>query len=400
MTGRGPDQMVPAGQWTDEFLDILDGCGDPEADDAVKAYLDQAGMEAHRMVGALAATAALPPEEKTPQVAAFLNEHPPLPDWADWDALDRTAALFETIGPQMCWAMIAASGPAGYLGYRGARVLAFTGRLHDDVRRRVMEAAQLLIHALGKEKGRGGLYPGQPGYLDARRVRLMHAGVRHLIRTDPRVTAPEGGPPLWPSDWGVPINQEELVGYLMPMTLTAFRALDVMDLHLTDDQQADYLHTWCVIGSLMGVRDDLVPMGLESAGALWERVQQRQYGPSVEGRALTAALIDWLDSFVPGDGVPAGFMRRVLGDAHCDALGVPPGHWNDDLVMGAMSELTRLGWKADGSSHAASGVFALLGKVGLDGFLAYQRSPDRPAFNIPTELAATWWTGSDGRPPS
>ena len=398
LSGPSP---VPPERWTDEFLDSLDRCGDDAADRAVGAYLDQVGLPAHRLVGSLAATARLPvelpPEEETPEVAGFLDDRPDLPGWVDFGALERTSDLFGEIGPQIGWAMMAASFPAGYLGHRGTRVLAFTGRLHGDTKRRVMETAQMVVHALGSPEG---LLPGAPGYHDARRVRLMHAGVRHLIRTDPRVTAPEVGEPLWPPDWGVPINQEELIGFLMPMTLTVFDALHAMDLQLTESEAADYLHSWCVIGHLMGVRDDLLPMGIDSATALWAKMRARQYGPSPEGKLLTADLLALLDSFVPGpldNGLAASFMRRVLGDASCDDLGVPAADPDDErFVMRPLGELTRLVFAADRHSRLLSEVFSRIGKAGIDAFLDYERSPDRPPFNIPTELADTWWQSPGG----
>ena len=45
----------------------------------------------------------------------------------------------------------------------------------------------------------------------------MHTGVRHLIRTDPRVvrTSDPSVWPRWDEDWGEPINQEHLLGAMI-----------------------------------------------------------------------------------------------------------------------------------------------------------------------------------------
>ena len=113
-------------------------------------------------------------------------------------------------------ALFGASLPEAYAAARGARVLNLTGGMVDDLVRRVNETAQMIIDAMGTE---GGIRPGESGYNDIRRVRLMHAAVRHLVLNDPSVQPP------WDRTVSVPLNQEDLLGTLMTFTQIVFGAL-------------------------------------------------------------------------------------------------------------------------------------------------------------------------------
>ena len=73
--------------------------------------------------------------------------------------------------------------PLAYAAHDGVQVLALTAQLETDTKRRILESAQFVLDVTAP----GALEPGRPGYETVRLVRLMHAGVRHLIRTDPRV---------------------------------------------------------------------------------------------------------------------------------------------------------------------------------------------------------------------
>ena len=45
-----------------------------------------------------------------------------------------------------------------------------------------------------------------------------------------------------------------------------------------------YLHRWKVIGSLLGVRDDVLPDDVAEAPAMAALIRYRQLGPSNDGR--------------------------------------------------------------------------------------------------------------------
>ena len=181
----------------------------------------------------------------------------------------------------------------------GARVLILTGRLVSGPVRRVTETAQMILDVMAVD----GLEPGVgAGYHDARRVRLMHAAVRHFIQHDPSVphtphlpVAPYG----WCDGWGTPINQEDLLGGLLTFTVTVFEVLDKLGVEYDPAAAEGYMHRWCVIGWLMGIREDVLPMTRSEAVAAAELIGFRQEDGSRDGRELAGALVGALQDSLP-----------------------------------------------------------------------------------------------------
>jgi hypothetical protein len=250
--------------WTTEKIAEIILRGDPPADAAVHAYIeDVAEMPAieaaGRLAGNIARTAHLPSEEQVPEMKAFLDDRPDLPEWANRAQILRSQELFGQIGPVLGFAMLCNSFPASYASPRGSRILTFSGRLSEKPKRRIMETTQLVWDMFQP----GGLEIGAPGWVDARRVRLMHATVRALVSAHADEPHHVDDEPLWRPEWGQPINQMEMTAFIMPMTLTLFDTMPKFGLQLDRQQQEDLLHIWCVLGHLMGCSDDLLPFTLE-----------------------------------------------------------------------------------------------------------------------------------------
>ena len=85
-------------------------------------------------------------------------------------------------------------------------MLHLTAQLDTNTRRRVMETGQFLFDVLSV----GSLGENGKGRRTIQKVRLMHAAVRRLIKERTKQQ-----PDLWDSDWGTPINQEDLAGTLL-----------------------------------------------------------------------------------------------------------------------------------------------------------------------------------------
>ena len=74
-----------------------------------------------------------------------------------------------------------------------------------------------------------------------------------------------------------------------------------------------------------------------------EAYRRLYFGPSKEGRALTAALVGFMKDVIPGrtfDGVADGLIRVLNGDALADMLGIRPTRWT--LVVNAEVALIRV----------------------------------------------------------
>jgi hypothetical protein len=296
--------------WTDELLDSLRLETDPVADDVVTQHFsDRPGDPPHTIFRHLVRSADVPAEARSDAVDGFLSERPPPPDWADPALVRRGELVFSQFAPEILTSLLFASLPEAYAAAKGVQVLPLTARLATDTKRRLVETTQMVVDVMSP----GGLVAGAPGYMDARRVRLMHAAVRYLILNDPlviRTCDPAERGPHWCVDWGEPVNQEDLLGTLMTFTRVIFESLDRLGVDLGHEDAHAYLHSWNIVGHLLGIRADLLPIDMASAVALTEAIRRRQYAPSRAGREMAAALVDLAESEMH----PPGHGPRAPGD--------------------------------------------------------------------------------------
>lgn len=377
--------------WTDELLDGLRLEGDPGADAVVAAHFEaRPDAPPHDLVRRIAAHEALASADQPDEVSRFLADEPPQPAWAEPARIRIGEQFFEQWSPQILVSLLLASLPEAYAGAKGVQVLHLTGRLATDTTRRLVETTQMVVDVMTP----GGLEVGGRGYRTARRVRLMHAGVRRLIAEDARInrTCDESSGPRWCSEWGVPINQEDLLGTLMTFTVTIFESLPKLGVRFDEAGAAAYLHSWNIVGHLLGIRPDLLPVDMASASALSAAIRRRQQAASPEGVEMTAALVDMAASFVRPrvlSGFPHTAMRYLAGDGVADMLGLGRGDWTRVLLRPArrLSEVLSVEERHDRLLRVMS---ARLNRSFIEGFLLYERGGRRPAFAIPTRLADAW----------
>jgi hypothetical protein len=250
-------------------------------------------------------------------VRAFLTQQVAPPPW-----LNRTRVL-----NAQCWAerhvfhitvaLFCASLPSAYAAERGARVLAVTGRMAGDLDRRVNETARFILEVLkpGSLDSEGGALPA------VRKVRLMHAAVRTLIR-DRAEFAGE-----------VPINQEDMLGTLLGFSVVVLRAVKRLGIEVDASTAEDFYHLWRGIGAMLGIEEDLLPGDFAAASRAADLIAERQFRSSEHGRALMTALLARTEAHVDLPGIretPAFLVRYLLGDQTADLLGVKPPalqHW-------------------------------------------------------------------------
>jgi ER-bound oxygenase mpaB/B'/Rubber oxygenase, catalytic domain len=372
---------------TDAELDQMAFEADPTADDVVADHAAERPEASPRdLVAGIARHLVLPPERGSAAITAYLAEQPPLPDWHQPKLLEQGATFFQQNALEIAAALFCASLPEAYAGHRGSRVLTLTARFVTDPVRRVNETAQLIVNVLSP----GGLEPGVGhGYRDARRVRLMHAAVRYLILNDPDVAKtddPGAGPESWPSGRGVPVCQEDLLATLLTFTTVPLATLDRLGIGFTAEAAEAYMHTWCVVGHLLGLSCPL-PISVKEAKDLQVRLMTKLQGPSpdaaVLGRALNQAMIDSL-MVPPLTDLPAALITYFCGR---DIAAINGLH-SDWLMLGfePLHLFLRLLGLAERHNVIVSRLAREMTGVLLGEFLQANR-PGRPGFALPDELA-------------
>jgi ER-bound oxygenase mpaB/B'/Rubber oxygenase, catalytic domain len=397
---RSATPVVPPSKgmdiFTDSQMETLRVTGDACADAAVAAYFDATGAAHDQLFLALgSAPAQAVADDDQPGIGAFARRVEAWPEWADPELVRDGQRVFGEFGPQLGMGLFMASLPSDYAFARGVQVLAGTGRLTHNPKRRYVETGQMIIDVMTP----GALEPGGVGYQAVRHVRLMHAAVRHVLLHLDEIEQ-EGGPAMapWDPELGLPINQLQLLGTLLSFSVVGIKALGRSGVRVSSHQAEAYIHVWNLVGHQMGIREDLLPLSWEDSKALWERRSRNEYGPTPEGRALTKAAIDCMNElfgFTHLPGLPATGIRHYLGNETADLLGVPKPDWTR-IIFELMQ---RTDWFYDLALVRIPGtgpIASALGRRVWRGFELYGRDHKRPAFRVTDELKEAWGVSNRG----
>jgi hypothetical protein len=264
--------------YSDEFLDSLRGQADPLADQVVAEHFAQSdGGDPRQLLSTLIRGDGL---GGSSPVQAYFDRPIEVPDWLEPATLATGQECFAQWGTHVFTALYAAALPSAYACCRGVQVLGLTARLVTDPKRRLNETAQFHLDVMEPK----GLQEGGRGLSDVRHVRLMHAAVRWLIEHDPHSN--------WDPQWGLPINQEDMLETLLTFTEIVFEVFDRTGVVYSDDDAEAYLHVWSYIGFLLGVHPDLLPLTRPDTKGLMPEVRRRQFATSEAGTVLMAALLE------------------------------------------------------------------------------------------------------------
>ncbi|GAA4471031.1 hypothetical protein GCM10023189_60810 [Nibrella saemangeumensis] len=378
--------------WTDEYLWRQRLVGDPPADSVIATLLarNQKG-EIDQIFQMLVrnrdfpnpAFDALPDDVKNVVEDYFLATRT-LPDWAEPFKLMVAADVFRQYGPKILLVLLCKSLPLCYTGWRGAKVLYQTGRMHvhdgspNSFTRRVMETAQFVVNIMQHNSFE---HDGK-AVLTIQKVRLMHAAIRYF--------AQERG---WDTQtYGVPINQEDLTGTLLSFTVVIVDGLKQLGINLTPEESEAYFHLWRVVGYLMGVDDELNSEDEAACRFLMNAIIEQQAGPSKEGTELTAACIDMMDSrlsFGRRRNISHVFVRFFIGDHFADMLEVPP-YEEESINLEAVQWLDR---QMQGMT-GRNGLIAAMGRSFSSGIinmvLNFHNASKNELFRLPSALADSW----------
>ena len=300
-------------------LESLRSIGDPIADEVVsQLFALELVADANDLFHILTRNSEYPADSHPGHslLADYLHLTGTLPAFTDDVLIHQGSLFFQAHGPQIMTVLGAYSLPLDYAARKGVQVLARTARLTHHPNRRIVETAQMLIDVLQPN----GLSAEGCGIRSVQKVRLIHAAVRYLIRTHDQT---------WRDDYGVPINQEDLLGTLLSFSYAVLDGLARLGIPASETEANGYFHCFRIVGYLMGIQPQLLPTSIEEAASLAQLIQQRQFGPSLEGIELTAALLRLMDEAYPWPltGTGAALMRHLLGSSVANMLGVPESTW-------------------------------------------------------------------------
>src|SRR5690348_6086134 len=130
--------------------------------------------------------------------------------------------------------------------------------------------------------------------ITVQKLRMAHARIRCLFRVDP------GDQGIWDYEkLGQPINQEDLAEAVMHFCLSTVEGLVKVGIDQTPEQEEGTLMAWKTVAFLLGLREDLQPVGVPEATWLRDTIMQRHSQPTMEGKALIVEMLDIVDDFLP-----------------------------------------------------------------------------------------------------
>jgi len=266
-----------------------------------------------------------PPEE----IVTLFESVDHVPDWVDWDQLERGAIAFWRPGFFTGLALQCASLAAGYQSSSAVMPLIITGRLVDRAEKRKEETSRWVLNASSP----GGMKRSAEGFSYSVRVRLIHAFVRRKLMKMPE----------WDSQaWGTPINLTDTsYGISGEFSSVAIDAIQKCGIKYSDRERADIYALWRYVGYVIGIPEDLLP--ISEADAL-ERMAIKDLTDTRaddNSRHLVSALIEhggddvedlpfYLKSVVTQDRIVDflyGQVRYFSGKLVADELGIPDTRW-------------------------------------------------------------------------
>lgn len=317
--------------YNDAFLTQMRQQMDPLADQAIAAmYQHPSGGHFRETIATLTTNDYNLPDDLPSEVTHFLEQSRTLPDWADERLLRRGHDFFARHTPDLLMMLGLLSLPYDYAAADGAQVLYLSERLRNDPGKRLAETGQYVLDVGSKDA----FGPKGKAICSAQKVRLIHAAIRyHLLKGD-----------QWNPDWGQPVNQEDMAGTNLSMSLLPVRGMRELGIRVSPDDLLAYVHLWNVASYLMGVDERLLPDTGKEGFWLTKLISERHHRPSEAGRVLTKSLLTYLQQNAPGNlsAVAPAYMRLLLGDAVADTLDIPASTLPPALLASPLKGLNGL----------------------------------------------------------
>ncbi len=254
-------------------------------------------------------------------IANYFSENAVLPLGSDSDKIAKGQIFFQKNAEDCLSLLGMMSLPYCYAAADGAQVLYFSERMRNDAQTRLLETARFVFEINQKDS----LRPNGLAFITILKVRLLHATIRFHLKNHND----------WDMKWGLPINQEDLMGTNIAFSFIVLRGLRKLGKHFNNKEAENYLYLWYTVGQLLGIDKKILPQTMKEAIFLFKNTEIRHFKPSPQGTVLTQSLLSHFDTVLPS-AVPKGYihsyMRFLLGDKTCDLLNIPPSNWTKHII--------------------------------------------------------------------
>lgn len=356
-------EPVMPSPFSEQMLDDFRKQGDPLADEVINVFAIQYGASIQVLVEKLESMIRMPgDDEMLEQIKNLFSDNTEIckalehyfkvadqsPDWANETKLTLGAHVFQDHFFTCTTALACASLPVCYVCQPDVKVLSFTRRFIDKAIIRIVETAQMVTDVMGNGgiTIKNGHLVGK-GIQSVLKIRLIHASIRYLmINKEQLLSADQCDHShsksflmtyileaaqdnyLWfgdkkPGAWnlekdGIPINQEAAALALLTFSYVILRGLKTIGVKLNSQQQDAYMHSWNMVGHVLGVNEQFLKSfeSYEQAEVIYKQIILRRRGYTEDGDLLEQALLNAFaitaDQLVPIKGIiPFKYLAKM-----------------------------------------------------------------------------------------
>ncbi|KAI0112068.1 hypothetical protein GGR51DRAFT_54496 [Nemania sp. FL0031] len=230
---------------------------------------------------------------KDDNVKELWNEINTVPEWVDWDQIERGQKIFFRYGGPAMTTLTFLSLLGGMASARTVETLDRTGGFDIKVvRRRLLETTQ---HTLNVHRDLKSIQPGGDGFVNSVKVRLLHAAVRRRIMQ----MASERAEYYDIGKYGVPINDLDSIGTINTFSATLiWMGLPRQGIYMRQQEILDYLALWRYVAYIMGSPHEWMATP-ESAKSMMESLLISEIRPSAVSANLANNIITGLKDHAP-----------------------------------------------------------------------------------------------------
>ncbi|NUW31777.1 DUF2236 domain-containing protein [Nonomuraea sp. SMC257] len=259
---------------------------------------------------------------------AFIEQARQLPSWVEPAKVDAGSRFHALKGNYIVVLAIVGAGMLATAIPKEARAVYYSAG-GADLKDRVAKT-NILAYAVRPQNA---WRAGGTAVVEAVKTRLVHAAVRHLLKSSPH----------WPGP--IPISQEDMLVTWHTLATYSMRGMREWKVRISSAEAEGYLHSLQLLGHMLGIRDEFLPATWDSSYAQSDLVLPRNMGPTPEGVELNAILRGMLAELTSPGGVDRSlvnaFSRYLTGDQVADWNGIPREPLWDPVVKTAWPLLVR-----------------------------------------------------------
>ena len=209
------------------------------------------------------------------------------------ECLKQAAIFFNLHMTECTLALAVRSLLKQYAAFKSTNVLTYTQLLPKYPYRRIISTMQFVMDVMDVKA----FEPEGYGIVAIQKLRLVHALIRNRIE---RNTLEKKEGQMWNQEWGLPINQQDMIFAVHTFSLEVLHGLIASGEKVSNEEIQNYYYAWHLIGKALGVKDELNPSEYYIGWQVQNRIYKKEFvNPNPNGPALAEPLINFMVEVLP-----------------------------------------------------------------------------------------------------